>query len=399
MRIDVSSLDLERFHVNPRTIDGLGDFILVVPHKAMWDWSEGELHLRSLLCRQNGEVVSAGFPKFFNFSERQAHDSIVIDGIGRGVSHFPGKADGSLIIRSVIDGRVHFRTRGCETIASDMRDAVEKLITTKYPKLLDASLHHENQSFLMEYVAPSNQIVVKYSEPRLIGLGYSDWTSGELRVKRMIENVFDVDMTDAPIDNRHDNVDLIRQYVSAFDDAEGIVIWTHLGDGNYHLSKLKSAWYMRLHALRSQATPRYLKEFCYLNKISTLDELKSALIKEGFDWEICSYMEPMWSEISAQMSHVDALIERVDSEISTRRIMHMQTRKEIALACKQLDDDLQCAGHDSCFAYAINKSVGEIEKAIESKDAMRLDVSVAQLRLLKKQGLEKLGAAPFIDEG
>lgn len=398
MKIDIGSLDLERFHINPRSITGIGDFVLIVPHKAMWEWDEKELHLRSLLCRPDGEVVSAGFPKFFNFSERHTHDAVVIDGINRGISHFPGKADGSLIIRSVIDGHVHFRTRGCETIASDMDSAVRGLIAARYPRLLDAKLSHEKQSFLMEYVAPSNQIVVRYDEPRLIGLGYSDWSSGELCVRRMVENVFNVDC----IDNHDDvasDIDVLRQRVSAFDDKEGIVVWTHVGDGNYHLSKLKSAWYMRLHALRSQATPRYLKEFCYLNDVSTLDGLKNALLKEGFDWEVCSYMEPLWDEISSNVSRVDELIERVESEILTRRIMELQTRKEIALACKQLDEDLQCVGHDGCFAYAISRAVGEIEKASEIRDAMRLDISVAQLRLLKKQGLEKLGSTSFVDEG
>ena len=38
MKIDIARIDTERFHVNERTIPGLGDFVLIVPHKAMFRW-------------------------------------------------------------------------------------------------------------------------------------------------------------------------------------------------------------------------------------------------------------------------------------------------------------------------------------------------------------------------
>lgn len=393
MKIDFSKIDLERFHLNPRTVPDIGDVMLVVSHKAMWDWNSDELHLRSLLCRMDGTVVSAGFPKFFNFSENPAHDEIVLKGLREGMTSFSEKADGSLIIRSVIDGHVHFRTRGCDVIATDMQEEVLRTINDRYPELLDPSWHQENRSFLMEFVSPKNQIVVKYNEPELIALGWIDFSGDELKFSPAGGRGR---MRSVKLMSISNDIRELRETVKAFSDQEGVVAWTHTGDGYFHMSKFKSAWYLRLHSLRSQATPRYMKEFCYVNGIRSLAALKDAFFKEGFDWEVVSYIEPMFHEFMDDVAAVDRRIAYADGFLAQGVKLGM-SRKDIALMLKHAEETHEQL--KGLFPYMIASALGESQKATEIADGLRLDMSPIQLRALKKAGIEKLGSGKVHDDG
>jgi hypothetical protein len=397
MRIDLAAIDRTRFHVNECVVPRLGDMVLVVPHKAMWTWGPSELHLRSLLCRPTGDVVSSGFPKFFNFGEDPMHDAIVTHGLSNGLTSFTEKVDGSLIIRSVIDGVVHFRTRGCELVASNMREEVERTIRDRYPTLLDPSvLRKPFQSLLMEFVSPANQVVVRYDEPRLVTLGRAIFEGEQLIV--------------APVDASPDLPELVRRVdlptdvralkdvVSGYDDREGIVTWTTVPHPErcrasaMHLSKFKSAWYLRLHSLRSQTTPKYIKAFCYLNGVRTLDQLKVALMDEGFDWEVASFVEPLFQEFMAGVKSADERLAVVDAAI--KQLPMGLSRKDIAMHCKQLE-----VTHPGMFGYMMARATADDARADEIADALRLGLSAPQLRTLKTAGLAALGSGEVDADG
>lgn len=393
--IDFNVIDRDRFHVNEHEVDGLGTLVLIVPHKAMWSWEPGEEHLRSLLCRPTGEIVSSGFPKFYNFGEKQTHDDVVRDGLKRGDISFLEKVDGSLIIRSVIDGVVHFRTRGAPMVASDMRDDVMSLIRDQYPMLLDPSIGIKDSSLLMEYVGPQNQIVVKYDEPRLYALGWSDWSNGSLRVFRYDGDAWRLGL-DHPRVITVPSADTasMQEAVRAFDHIEGIVTWTKSPsrDGSYSLCKFKSGWYLRLHALRSQVSQRYINEYCYVNQIESLGQLKQSMSTLGFDWEIISYIEPLFDAYLDRKRSLETLLATVEQASMGKGLHELQTRKELALAARALVDGM---GHPELFSYALHHAQGEHEKCLEIKGSKLLDVGVAQVRQLKRVELPNLSDQGF----
>lgn len=411
MKIDLSKLDLERFHANQRNIPGLGDFVLVVPHKAMWDWNDDELHLRSLLTRPDGEVVSAGFPKFFNFGEKPAEDKWVVEGFKMKSVRFTEKVDGSLIIRSVIDGKVHFRTRGCEVIASDMRDEVMETIHKKYWTLLDPKYHVPGQSMLMEFVSPKNQIVVRYDEPRLTHLGWSVFRTPNLIIIPPSREAYEhgvlpglpepVGMIEASFDSTE--LKALKDEVTGYEGQEGIVTWTTIPDGQkcrgskIHLCKFKSAWYLRLHSLRSQATPRYLREFCYFNAIDTIEELREAFQNEGFDWEVVSYIEPMFDEFQRHVDEVDTVVASINVMMDDEGIAELPTRKDIALKAKEMCERRLGPDGGKWFGYVMTRALGE--PVGDHVGAMKMEMSLVQFRNFKKSGPEKLGSGKVIDDG
>lgn len=397
MRIDVSSIDRERFHVNNVEVPGLGPFLLVVPFKAMWQWNRGEEHLRSLLCRLDGEVVSAGFPKFFNLGERPDEDATLAENLV--VSRLMEKVDGSLLIRSVIDGRVHFRTRGCPNIASDMHDDVMRLIEERYRVLLDPStrpLSHPGTSFLMEYISPKNRIVVGYDEPGLVGIGLVDFSGDELLIRPYDE--MDAAMTPGlptpiPTVAMPKELGALQATVKTLKGREGIVAWTPVpstGPRPYrmHLCKLKSDWYIRLHALRSQATPRYIREYAYLNGIRDIEALRATLAAEGFDWETVSYIGPLFEECM-QLARLSEKAFR-DLEPHVERLSTLPTRKDIALEAMKL------AGGDrgSTFSYIMARCTGKDDVARDIADATAFGMTVNQLRDTRKSGVPTLDPTP-----
>lgn len=397
MKIDISKIDQERFYINERSIPGLGDFILVVPHKAMWSWQKEELDFRSLMCRPDGTVVSAGYPKFFNFGENSENDDIVKTGLADKRTIFTEKVDGSLIIRSVIDGKVHFRTRGCEIIAEDLREDVERLIRDRYSKLLDPELHRPEHSMLLEFISPKNQIIIRYADTDLIHLGWSFFGLGKLKIFPPAQEAYKHGvMLEFPkpvkIIEANFSVEELRTNVQTWNHQEGVVTCTKLKNGEIRLCKFKSTWYLRLHALKAQTNEKSLREFCYTNKISTLDQLKEAFYKEGFDWEIVSYIEPMFLEVRNNIVAVEKRFEFIDAVIDEAKLKFLPSRKEMALKSKELAN---IHGKD-LFGYIISKSVGE--EVIDIVDAAKMNMTLTQFRHFKNTGLEKLGHGKVIDD-
>lgn len=395
MKINLDTVDRERFYVLERSIPDVGPVFLMTPHKAMWAWTDEELHMRSLLCKPDGTVVSSGFPKFFNYGERPADDAIVDQALKDGSVILTEKLDGSLIIRSVIDGVVNFRTRGCEVIAESMHDAVMDLIKRKYPTLLDPkNFACPTTSLLFEYISPNNQIVISYTEPELVALCMTEFSGDELKVYPLSEYYDLYDAGLLPNMRVCDRVTVqgalsgpkLKNHISALTtQKEGVVTWLQKPDGSIMLCKFKSAWYLRLHALRAQCTPRYLKEFCYVNGVSDIEGLKKALLNDGFDWEVVSYIEPMFDEIKHEWDSIDMKVAQYDSMIS-RSFTRSMSRKEIAVKAQGLTADRD---HEM-FAYIMAKATGDHARAKDIHDAFKLGISIASLKTLREKGIEKI---------
>ena len=193
MKISLDSLRSNPdFYVHECQHQILGLLFLVVPAARKQRWNNDELHLRSLLCTPNGEIVCAGLPKFFDIAEPQEDATSLLPSLQNQMhnseikTYLPEKVDGTLLIRTVIDGQVCFRTRGSHQLGR-LSSSVLSLIESKYPNLLDPSIDIENvglpegkASLLMEFVDPSKPIIVQYSEAMIKGIGIMKLSSHQL---------------------------------------------------------------------------------------------------------------------------------------------------------------------------------------------------------------------------
>jgi hypothetical protein len=286
--IDTHGINREVFNVSER-----GDFLLITPKKNKHVWEESELHLRSLLVRRNGEVVSSGFGKFRNYGENRADDERFRNALSRGDVAFVEKLDGSLIIVDRIDGNVHLRTRGNHFLG-DFEGPVLRLIAAKYPHFLSACNNDalDRLSLLLEYTAPDNRIVLRYEEPELTLLGAMDKstlqplldevTLGSLAHSLGVERPSHYDLPE--------DFNALMEFVKGWSDREGVVAhFFEEGSGRPSLLKIKATQYVRLHSVRFGLEGKVGK-LLFLLGVTTLAEAEAILESMGVDYEAQTFL-------------------------------------------------------------------------------------------------------------
>lgn len=258
--------------------------MLVSPRKDKWTWEADERRFRSaILCPRTG-VVSQGWPKFDNFGQNEADTARLLEALASGEPvWFTDKLDGSLCIRSVIDGEVVLRTRGTHDGGTEHGPAMRRLAAARYPSLLDPAIE-PGRSLLFEFVSPDFQIVVPYERDDLVLIGAVAHADGHLADRAELEALSDE--LSVPLVETHalpGDPEQLLEAVTAFEDREGIVARCA---GGQVMVKVKSAAYLAAHALRFAFSPRRVAEFCSERGITEEDAFIDALREAGFDWEV-----------------------------------------------------------------------------------------------------------------
>lgn len=69
MKLDIQKIDRTQFMVHEHSLNG-EILHLIQPKNIGVKWHQDNKHMRSVVVNYEGEVISASFPKFFNWSER-----------------------------------------------------------------------------------------------------------------------------------------------------------------------------------------------------------------------------------------------------------------------------------------------------------------------------------------
>jgi hypothetical protein len=262
---------------------------LICPRKNMWDWEEEEKWLRSVVVDNDGFVVSCSWKKFGNYNEfKNDTDSLNNSLENNGTVRFSNKEDGSLCIRSVINGQVIMRTRGtlfggvATQDQESFGDRFKKVAQEKYPVLLDPNFMVD-RSLLFEYVAPSNVVVVRYKEDDLIFLGFV--IHSDLRIGAWAE---------LECLAKERNLNLVRLHNlprNPLEILEEIKTWKEEGivarcNNDQVLVKVKSAHYLANHRMKFSMNYPTMVEFIENSGVKTEQQLVEELQKCDYDWEI-----------------------------------------------------------------------------------------------------------------
>ena len=129
MKFEIQSIDREQFKVAEHTLNGEIVY-LVMPIDIKTKWTQQNKYLRSTLLDSNGEVISAGFPKFVNWGENPDNFPVPINLSG---CEAVEKMDGSLLSWTINKGKLIVRTRGTvdarnHTNGSEINDFNKKYI-------------------------------------------------------------------------------------------------------------------------------------------------------------------------------------------------------------------------------------------------------------------------------
>ena len=272
--------------------------ILIFPKKGVEGfWTKDILWARSIMIhRDTHKILSRGFDKFFNYNERIDIDSDpdFLD------CEFREKIDGSLLIVSVINGKLNIRTRGtldAYTQYPNTKSEYDDFIQSKYKDVFDYILKAgEGRSYLFEHTTPRNIIVLNYgAEPKLKLLGIISNETGYLMSNDYLDGFAQAYNIERPqkyvIESSEDVQKLLE-----IQNIEGFVLYYN---GGQKMKKLKTEEYLQKHRIRTQFNHNTLieswKKYSQLTGDAeyTARELKTILSKE-FDYE-CINFPHLWS--------------------------------------------------------------------------------------------------------
>lgn len=313
-----------------RRSDGAG-LVLITPRKGFSlnqsQWPEEWRPLRSLVLREaTGEVVSAGFPKFFNAGERPEDTERLERAMSAGEPVWLlEKRDGSLVIRSVIDGQVRWRTRGLLSTGA-LGPLLAPLIDGD--PLGDPSFAPD-RSLLFEFTSPDWRVILDYptAELTLVGsVGHADLRLSDYPETRELAQGLGVPVV-AAVEGPSE-LDALLATVAGWAGAEGVV--AACGDGQT-LVKIKAEEYLRRHRLRFGLTAKVVAELCEANAIRSLDDFGVLLREMGGDWELAQDARPHVGRYVDAAHRAATAHERLAAAVDDARARHGTDRKAFAV--------------------------------------------------------------------
>lgn len=325
MKIKLENLNEEVFKKRTHVVSG--ELVhLICPSHVGVDWSDSTLHLRSSVWDDEGNLISAGFPKFFNWGERPMLSPVPVSLKSAEVVE---KMDGSLFIVSKFKNNFILRTRG--TIDASGLDNGDEVSIFKneylpYCNELDSS-ETWDFSLLFEWVSSRCKIVISYENcPRWILIGGIRHKDYSLFLQSELNDIATRFAWDRPRTFKFSTVSELLNTVETFDDTEGVVVYTKNGQV---IHKCKSAWYLKLHHLKSELSSleKVLDVWLYKKRPSYVDFYN--YISNTFDFELAEFIRGHISNIIDASKEVDSILNYM-AEFVNLRVKPLKDRKSQA---------------------------------------------------------------------
>ena len=324
MKIDLNKVDRTQFMVHEHSLNG--EVVhLIQPQHIGTKWTQDNKHMRSVVVNYEGEVISAGFPKFTNWGENP--DNFPVPNSLRNCTVME-KLDGSLLIVSKYNGQYILRTRGTVDASTLANGHELELFKEKFLK----SLTHDtpdtwNVSILFEWVSPINKIVLNYGdEPDWYVVGIVHHSDYSLYSQEDLDMWAKNKGFKRPATYTFTDVNDLLQNVEQWKGKEGVCVYSK-NDQSIH--KVKGAWYLALHHMKSE--------------LSNIEKVMDVWLEQGmpdyntfynyifttFDFELAEQVKGMISRIADGKKEVNKIVEGMNSFVNNR-LRSLPTRKEQA---------------------------------------------------------------------
>jgi len=278
VKIDLLNIDKENFSIKEKII--AGDKCFLINPIGNPDWTQQNKVLRSVICNENGEIVSAGFPKFVSLSENPKEFPVPenLDNCS-----IVTKMDGSLIVVSKYKNELIIRTRN--TFDANIHENSHELVILRnyLNPILEATKNLETwtSSLLFEWVSPTNKIILDYSEPDFIFIGAVEHEDYSLWKQTTLDCFARDNDLKRPEYFTFGSINELIDNVSKWQDKEGVVLYSNNGQS---LHKIKAAAYLLKHRFKSQASLEHTLDLYCKFGYPQYSDFRNLLIKE-FDYE------------------------------------------------------------------------------------------------------------------
>ena len=261
---------------------------------------------RGLIFDKVGNLISRPFHKFFNVGERIETQMVNLDMSADHV--IMEKMDGSMVRPLIINGVLMLGTKmGVTEVAQEAM----KLLTDNVSGWLRGMVEM-GKTPLLEYIAPTNKIVIQYEKAKLILLAVRDNLTGEYTLPD--DSPFETVPTYGSMEGN------IQDYIARAREQQGregdIIRWS---DG--HMAKSKNDWYVRIHKVKDMIrTERHILNIIVNEEmddlIPILDEEDVKTVKEY--------------ETRFKVS-LDNVLGRLEGLVLLARTLHGGDKKEVAI--------------------------------------------------------------------
>lgn len=316
----------------PSQEDGFGSFpvefcghsaILIVP-KIDAKWTKDTLCFRSAVLSPKGEILSSGWPKFFNLGEKP---DLYPDPSKAKDWSVELKVDGTLVICDYVNEMFSMRTRGTASYVTQANAQDFEVLPEQYPLLVEWLKANPQYSVLLELVTPNNVIVIRSDDVQFTLLGVvdkTDGTVGSLALRREIAQHTGLPLPEVfGFDSLEDCVDCVK----AWKGKEGVVV---AYNKNQSRVKVKGDWYLQLHRIKSElSSENNLIEFYVSAGMPDYQDFYN-LIETTFDFEIASQLRGQISKLSDAAKEVKRIIEHMKDFVDS--IRNFPTRRDQAQA-------------------------------------------------------------------
>jgi hypothetical protein len=295
MKINLNEIDAEQFMIHPHVVDGQTLF-LVQPQHIGAKFTQANKHFRSSVWDADGNLVSAGFPKFTNWGENPEHfpvpeslkDTQVVE-----------KIDGSLLIVSMWNGKLMLRTRG--TVDATKLDNGHELalFLQKHGKeveyLLTGYPSGPSYSLLFEWVSPNQRIILNYGdEPDWFLVGCVNHDNYLLTRQADLDYMANEYGFKRPPSYTFPDITALLAHVEKWKGKEGVVIYSNDGQSQH---KAKGLWYLALHRMKEAlASFDKVVDVWYEQGEPSYAEFEDSITMQ-FDYEL-------WSQIRGEASRI-----------------------------------------------------------------------------------------------
>jgi hypothetical protein len=323
MKIDLDTVDRSQFMVHEHSLNG--EIVhLIQPQHIGAKWKNDNLHFRSSVWNYNGELISASFPKFFNWSEQPD-----LSPVPNSLKHCTvvEKLDGSTLIVSKYNGQYILRTRGTVD-ASTMANGFElELFKSTILSKLQDNNDTWNYSVLFEWLSPRNVIVLRYSdEPMWKLIGFIDHTDYSLATQDVLDLMAKkYDLLRPEIYTFTDITDML-QIVDKWQDREGVCLYSKNGQT---IHKIKAAKYLLLHHLKSELSSLEKIMDVWLDQGMTDYQTFYNYIFTTFDFELAEQIKGTISRIVDGKKEVNKIVDGMNNFVNNR-LRSLTSRKEQA---------------------------------------------------------------------
>lgn len=321
MVIDLSQVGKDpAFRINHVRIADEDCYLVCLHDPSSVVWTEENIIFRSSVWNSEGELISASFPKFFNWDENP--DLFPSPKRIEDLDAVIEKVDGSTLIVSKYKGHLIVRTRGTTDASILDKNGYEvEILKKKYPNAFDfGDVETSDHSRIFEWVSPNNRIVVPYAECDISLIASIKHTNYSFFSQSELDSMAEQYGVKRPKRFVFSSLIHMRNEVKNFIGMEGVCCYY---DGGQHIRKLKGEDYLIRHRAKEKfQTFNSLVDFFVLENMPHYEAFLEMIEREA-DNEVATQCQTdardiidVMSEITDTLLNVALFVEmvKVDTE-------------------------------------------------------------------------------------